>query len=690
MKKIDFWLIGVFISTILFNFSRLIEGFHLLIPLLILFFYIPFFLIGGYFYFKPKEDVKKWRFLAIINGLFIAIALFSLFGKFIETDVEYYLVVLTIPLAILTITKLITLLKQSYPKENKTFIRRIVVCNLIIFTISFSLAITPTITFGKIFFGENSFEYYSLQQKETLENSEKFQKSENFDEASRELAIGLERAKRKKDYSSSIYQELVIDLAYVKYRSNHYELADSLLNSVIENYNDVGANVMNYIQKYIHQYNEAVYTLALLKSSQGYYRISDSLFQISLNYYNDPLTKGYIYNQLGENQQAKLNYQKSDSLLLISISYHKKSGFKDMSSYLNSLTVLAENKVEQQQFASADSIIRIAKNYAKSTFGNKHQEYAYILDAERKLYMNKADYSNALKNCKESLQIKKNVFGTKNSDYLYTTLDLANLHLLLSNFKEAKEIINKNKKIIESNYKKEQPISTYLYDVLYEFNENIMEYNVANEYAIKSVNGRIEWSGDFGFKTGKSFLNYASSNYYLGNYKLADSLYNLSLDIYNHYLGMESDWYVTALNGLALVYIEQDSLETAEYYIDYCIKITYQNLGDKHPEYATLLKNKASIKVLKNNLSEAETLLNQSLNILNTSLGEKNIKTADTYIKLGELEEKKENYRASINFTEKGLKSYKNSLGNEHFYCDWLENRISALTLKADKSRKGK
>lgn len=682
MKKIDFWLIGIFLSAILFNFSRLIEGFHILIPLLILLFYIPFFLIGGYFYFKPKENLKKWRFLAVINGLFIAIALFSLFGKFVEPDIEYYLVVLTIPLVILTVTKLVTLLKQSCPKESKKFITRIVVCNVTILAISFSLTITPAITFGKIFFGKNSFEYYSLQQKETLENSEKFQKSESFDEASRELAIGIERAKRKKDYSSSIYQELVIDLAYVKYRSNHYELADSLLNSVIENYSNDGYNVMGYIQEYMSQYNQAIYTLALLKSSQGYYKISDSLFQISLNYYNDPLTKGYIYNQLGENQQAKLNYQKSDSLLLISISYHKKSGFKDMSSYLNSLTVLAENKVEQQQFASADSIIRIAKNYAKSTFGHKHQEYAYVLDAERKLYMNKADYSKALKNCKESLQIKKNVFGTKNSDYLYTTLDLANLHLLLSNFKEAKEIIDKNKKIIESSFKPEQPISIYLYDVLYEFNENIMEYNVANEYAIKSVNGRIEWSGDFDFKTGKSFLNYASASYHLENYELADSLYNLSLDIYDYYLSKESIWYANTLNGLALVYIEKDSIETAEFYIDYCINITTEKLGINHPDYATLLKNKAYIKILKNNFFEAENLLEESLEILLKSLGDKNIKTADTYIKLADLEERKQNLSQSIKFYEKALIIYRNAFGDKHFYCTWINNKTTVLSAK--------
>ncbi|MCK5846582.1 MAG: tetratricopeptide repeat protein [Bacteroidales bacterium] len=681
MKRIEIGFLSFFLVSLILSFLvKLNEYMVDVVPFLITVL-SAIYLVGGYFIFKPKKEIKYWKLLAIVNGILISLAFVLVLGKFIENKISFFVVFLyLIPLLLLIIYLAYKYFQKSSEKNEKLYYRNLLTRSAIIFLISLIISIIPEPVFVKHFYGENSEIYYELEQWDRLNQASALITYNEFQKAKDKLNKVVYYSKLHNDVSSVRYQKCLNELAYVNYLLGDYITADSIVDITLKLYKyDLPEDIPNkYDIIYQKQYYRANYYKALLFSSMHIPYISDSLFAITLNYYSDDKSLSSIYYRLGNNKNIVGNYKNADSLYRLSVLYREKADIKD-DLYLWTITDMAKNSINMFNYRRADSLLSICYNIAKSQYGANHLETTRVLDANMILNLQLANYDKAQENCVESMAIKEKNMGNESYGYLQSSLDLATIYLSTSKYNKADSLLKEIERIIEYNFDLRGPLATRLFDELSTYNRDFMDFDKAYYYANKSLNGRIYTRGMYHINTATSYHNLAAALYYQSKYSQADSLYTLSLDIKRYYSGYGSPSYTNSLNGLALVYIEYDSLNEAESYLDYCLESNEISFGTNHPNYAAILSNIAYLRVEQNQISDAKSYYLSALYIYENTYMSNHIQIARVYYELGNIEMNRDKIDKALDYYLKANEIYETLLGNDHYFVNDLKRKIENI-----------
>jgi hypothetical protein len=643
------------------------------------------YLFGGYFLFKPKNEVKSSKFLAISNGICISITLFLTIVKFTNPTISNYLFFLFLsPLLLSTSYLLYKTLRKSTISSIKSYFRIILIKNLIIFSITLIIVIFPPSIFTEYIYGSGSEMHRKTLQNIFLDEASTLVENENYKKAKDQLNTAISYSSQQGDNSSDLYQKCINELSYVYYLLGDYNTSDSIIDITLNIYGFKGPeNIKTIIDKeYLEVFYNAIYYKALLHSSWGNYHKSDSLYTIALDFYKDDLTLAYIFQRRGNNQSKLGKFNTADLLFSTSVDYHQLTKLQNKKHYLWTLTGMATNNLDNLNFQATDSILNYCYSFATIEFGTESKEVSDVLDIYTSLNLRLSKLDEAEKYCLESIKIKEKSQGKKSSNYLNSKLNLSRIYMALSKYKKAKKILNENSNIIEQNFDTRSPIATNLYSLLSEYHQDFMDYKEAQNYSEKSLNGRVYWNGKYHINAASSYHDLASILYCQSKYIEADSLFTAALEIKAYYKGVKSPSYASSLNGLALINIEQDSLSLAKDNLKKALEIYKNSLGENHPDYAVLLSNKAHLKIKTNKINNAEILFLDALTIFQKTYNGNHIKIAKLYYDLGNLEFTRHDNNQAFEYFSKSRNMYKIILGEDHYFVKYLnvkQNEIKDL-----------
>ncbi|WMJ74634.1 tetratricopeptide repeat protein [Cytophagaceae bacterium ABcell3] len=536
-----------------------------------------------------------------------------------------------------------------------------------------SLNFTPEKSVAKVLYGEHTPLYNYKMQHILLSEAQNLRNDRTA--ALEIIHEALEYSRKNRDRSSTVYQDCMNELGYLLYLENKYQESEHALNAVIEAYENTESGDDD-------TYYDAIKYKAYINSNQGKYSVSDSLLYVLLerDYSNDSKLTAH-YRWLGYNQKRRRNLQKADSLFKLAL-YHYEYVEENKKSKYELLWIqkgLAQSKLAAEDFSSADSLLQICKSYAKSAFGEEHIEYAKVADVLVNLHIQLGNYYEAEDYCLQSLRIKESLEHSE-ENILDSKIDLINIFLGLSKYKEAEELIREGlTTLLHLKLDNSSPTATMLYDMVSQFYEDKMDYEEALIYARKSVDGRTDWYGKYHIKTASSHHQLASVLYKLSQYKDSKDIYNLALGIKKRFRGQRSGTYASSLNGLSLNLIAEKDLSGAEDYLEFCLDVYEELKQQEHVDYATVLSSYAYLQSKFGNDNKAEELYKESLKIYKGKFKGAHLKLGHTYYALATLKKSSNNFSDALQYYKKAHEHYSNILGSYHHFANQIQKEIEAL-----------
>ncbi|MES2134515.1 MAG: tetratricopeptide repeat protein [Bacteroidota bacterium] len=646
-------------------------GLFLLVGLIVSLLYA----IGGYFIFKPTENIKFGSGIIITNSLLLSLIIFitTILISFSSSNRIYLFWIVYLP-SLIVIALLIFILyrKNKTGEENRRFVKSVVIRNLCILVFCFLVGILPEYLRVTIFHGSNSLVYFKLKQRECIEKSDIYLTTEDYENAIAMASESIAYSYQRNDSTSSFYQKSLNALGYAYYMNGDYTKADSVYSKILMVNRDPDDSN--------EEYEHAIYNYGLLYSEMGDYDKSDSMLTLSLAAYKtNDLLLAYLHKVAATNQSERGNLLKADSLYKICLINHKNSGYRNKGNYISTLSSFANNYSDRALYSQADSVLTIALIEAEKEFGPQSIEYAEILDNMMLLYVTLADYVKAEKFGNKSLEIKKKLLGAEHSNYLYTLIQLTSIKMTRSEYENAKITLLHCLSVIEKKYSLKSPLACSVYDNLIDFYEDNEQLNDANHYADKSLESRIDYYGLFNINTATSIDSKAYLYYCDGKLHEADSLYYKALRIKKHYTGRNNPSFSKSLNGLGLVLTAQGNLFKADTVLTYARVILEECLGKDHPYYAQVLHNLGCLKTQQNQFRDAEEYLNESLHINTVHFGEIHLKVAVNYLGLAYLKKQTKNKPEALMYFKKSLFVYNTIFNATHPKVLLIKQEISLL-----------
>ena len=632
---------------------------------------------GGYFIFKPKKEIKFGIGIAIVNGIILSVTLFitltlishgyvNYFGNFILIELPAY--------ALIAILILLLYKKNKTIQENYSYVKSVIIRNLILFSFSLITLLMPNKFRVILFHGTNSNIYMEVKQRECIEESDIAIDNDDLKTGVYKATEAVQYSIKRNNLVDFLYQRSLNTLGYAYYMNGEYLKADSLYNIVKQ------INQNDYFDINESDYDRTTYNYGLLYSSWGYYHKSDSVFYKCLNDYEySDLTLAYIHGCLADNQNARGNFSNADSLYKVTISYHEKSNFENKGSYIKTLKSLAGNYSDQALYTKADSLYNVTLKETKKEFGEDNMHYASILDDLMLLYRTTAEYKKAKEYGEISLKVKRKIVGVENSEYLHTKIIMTSIQMYLSEYAIAENTLIEVLSLIEKNYSMKSPLACSAYDNLVDLYKDFEQMNKAEIYADKSLEARENYYGTFNINTATSIDNKAYLYYYNNNLHEADSMYYKALRIKQHFSGNYNPNYAKSLNGLGLVLSATGNLLKADTVFNYTMDILSYSVGKNHPYYATALNNIGYLKIKEKQFDIAESYFKESLQINLKTFGDTHISIAENYMGMANLKkEQKLNTEAKANY-QKALTIFIKLFKGKHPKISYLQNEISLI-----------
>ncbi len=163
--------------------------------------------------------------------------------------------------------------------------------------------------------------------------------------------------------------------------------------------------------------------------------------------------------------------------------------------------------------------------------------------------------------------------------------------------------------------------------------------------------------------------------YSLGNLKQANKYYKQILDQREN-SNVNPSVIASALNGQGLVETNLKNYRLADSLFSQSLEI-YQNVfSQNNPQVALILLNYAELNILKGELELAEKRLNQSLEINSLFFNKNHIVFGDIYAALGTLELKKKNKIQAKEYFEKALNIYRSKFDEKHWKIEATKRKI--------------
>lgn len=162
--------------------------------------------------------------------------------------------------------------------------------------------------------------------------------------------------------------------------------------------------------------------------------------------------------------------------------------------------------------------------------------------------------------------------------------------------------------------------------ITFNFNINYLEgnYQSALVYARQDSAMRQRIEGEKSINYVYSLGNLAKLYKRMSNYKDAETLYKLVVEVIRKNFGETHDDYSSSLNNLATLYVMLGRYTEAEPYMVQAMNIKRIKVGEDDASYGTLVNNLATLYIYLGKYSDAEPLLQKAVEIIAKSIGTDN------------------------------------------------------------------
>ncbi len=315
------------------------------------------------------------------------------------------------------------------------------------------------------------------------------------------------------------------------------------------------------------------------------------------------------------------NFKLSDKLFLKTLVLFKQTNNNFLSScYL----MLGYVNTELANYKQAKQYLEIGKKIAIKKFGEKSTNYAYFLGALANINDIEGNYRLSQTQYSSAIEINNNESGFVNNQELNLIAKLSNVEITLSNFITAK---------IHSD--------TCLAILKVSENKNSPSFNtVLNQIA---------------------YVNYC-----VGNNKSADTLYQKIIKINTKYKVEKEITTAIALNGLALLAIDNKNYLLADTLLHQSLILHQKILGNMHPSSAMVYLNLGILNTKMGRYSVAQQNFKEAQTINAHFFENTHINFANIFIAMGDLYIAKKERQIAKNYYKLAFDIYSEKFAKNH------------------------
>lgn len=267
-------------------------------------------------------------------------------------------------------------------------------------------------------------------------------------------------------------------------------------------------------------------------------------------------------NNLGTIYDVKGSYEKAEKCFEKAIEIRERLTGEDYFGISAPLGNLANVYLKLAKHSKAKELLEKGLKLDKENFGNNSEKVTFGLNSLASLYKKEADYevelskkrelyANAEKLLKESLVIYEKNFGSESHKTLVPIANLGEFYLRINDVVNAKQYIEKAKKLIESLFaNKPHPEHMIIYANLADVYAREGEYNKAEKI----------------------------NKYVIGVFK-------------SFYKSEKHENIATAYNNLAMIYKQKKEYNNAKKSFGKALQIMESSLGKEHMDVASICNN---------------------------------------------------------------------------------------------------
>ena len=493
-------------------------------------------------------------------------------------------------------------------------------------------------------------------------------------------------------YGDSCKQEAMVMtmVAGVYQHEEKYNIADSLYIEALNIYK-------HYFKSKNLYYSSTLQLLANSYREQYYYKDAIDLYE-SVIYLLQKDTSNYTSSKQSEeakfiiensiasaNAEMAWTYslnQNYDTAMIIFERALATESFKNHKNYPTTLTRFAYNTLYKGNYKKAKERMIVAVQTALEAFGEIDYDYLYALEGLNSINTTLAEYNEAEKGCIRAISLLNKITDQKNDYCASLIFSLGQVKYNQAAYDSSLMLFNQALKYTSENTLQYADILVSLSGL----NGDLINYNEAYsqaKQASKIANDYFE-KEDSPFMA-KYLRNEAYVNYLLGEYIKADKLYQKCYSIDTTNGNEDKISFAATLNGIGLIKTERNDFKVADTLFNNSLKIYQNKIGINNPNYATVLYNRAYLRLKQKKYNEAEDLFNESLSIIGQTVNDRHDKVADNYTGLGEIKLKQKDYETALDYFEKAYLIYKDKFGDEHNKVTLTSKYIEICKKKIEK-----
>ena len=443
-----------------------------------------------------------------------------------------------------------------------------------------------------------------------------------------------------------------------------FAIAQSLGEKANENILFTYEEIGNYLQK------NKLYE----KSNQHYQFVIDGLLKDSLNAENR-IELASLYRKTAINNQRSFNYEKALANLNQSFFYLSDES-NDI--YISALYQYALVKAHFYQYKDADSILSKCVFLYKITGEQRYSGNIALCNYTLHLVnMQLANYKKSEEYIKKSLAISEKKNGKISVLYRTYLASYANLNFVIGNYTEAK---NQYKECLEINEKTKNDKSTQvgLLVQLALIDTKLYDLEGVEKY-VNQIESIINQTDDLNIY---DFINdWENLNYSVGKLQESENLFREVIEIDKENNASTDMSTGTALNGLALIYLEKKNYKLADSLFNDALEIYKPAFSGSHHSMATLHLNIASLYILQKKPRKADENIKIALQMNKDLFDENHLNFAEIHLVQADLALLNKNNQLQKQHLEKALSIFSKELEEDNIKIKDLKNQIKSIVL---------
>ncbi len=362
-------------------------------------------------------------------------------------------------------------------------------------------------------------------------------------------------------------------------------------------------------------------------------------------------TLGYLYDELGQYDQAEILYRQLLEL------EEERVGKESEDYYLTAYALIDHYIYTEDPEKGIELVKELERLVDKGSF-----EDAMVSKGKGDLLQISGSYKKAEKELVKAIQILQEEGLYASIEYIAVLNSLGGLYTGISKIPESEEVYQEALTILSripgDNTDYEMAINSNLARVY----TALASYEQAESIFKENMKLDKELYGENSFFYALDAYNLGLNHLYAGAYTQAERYHYIALDIFKDIVGEESIDYARVLNNLTLLYTRTRELELAKEYGQQAIDAFAVSAGPDHPQTSFANYNLADAYFTEGDIVSAGRLHLKALNIRKRTLGVDHPVYAKSTQKLAVLSWASNDLKQAISYYEETFDNYFNQI----------------------------